>query len=128
MRKAFNKKTIERIFNASKILSVGIILFAFGLAACGGVGGSSTPATPAPTINVTASSTNIAAGQPVTLTWTTTGATSVDLAEQVSASSVSAQDSKVRLIAVSGPNSCALYVDPNYVHTEGETKDEGRAI
>lgn len=102
------------------------ILLMVGLTACGG-GGSSTPAAPAPTINVTASSATIAAGQPVTLTWTTTGATSVDLAEQVSASSVSAQDSQVGLIAVSGPNSCALYADPDYVHAEErEATDEGR--
>jgi hypothetical protein len=48
------------------------------LAGCGG--GTSTPITPAPTIqSFTASATSIMAGQSVTLTWSVTGATSLSL-------------------------------------------------
>ncbi len=57
-------------------------------AACGGVSSPKQPTNPAPTVSFTASATSINAGQSVTLTWTTTNATSFTVSPAISQSAL----------------------------------------
>jgi hypothetical protein len=56
--------------------AVAIVVTTLALYACGGGGGGSSPSSPAPTVSLTASATDVQKNGSVTLTWSSTNATS----------------------------------------------------